>query len=267
MMSKPDSSLVEIFRFGTAKFNTRTQPITKITPHYAAGVVGSANLLAWGYDPKCSASWNYGIGNDGVIHQMLEENKRAWTSSSAANDQQAITMEIGNSTGFPTWEIGEKALTSFVDLCVDICKRNPGIKQKNGKSGVYYDGTANASITFHKMFANTPCPGAFFESKIQGLCAEINKRLENGGAVVVTPPAATSPTVTTFKPYTARVTASALNIRRGAGTDTPIVSVITDKGIYTIVEERNGVGASKWGKLKSGAGWIGLGMTEFIKFA
>lgn len=29
-------------------------------------------------------------------------------------------------------------------------------------------------------------------------------------------------------------------------------------GVYTIVEERTGAGASKWGKLKSGAGWISL---------
>ena len=33
---------------------------------------------------------------------------------------------------------------------------------------------------------------------------------------------------------------------------------ITDKGVYTIVEEKTGTGATKWGKLKSGAGWISL---------
>ena len=30
------------------------------------------------------------------------------------------------------------------------------------------------------------------------------------------------------------------------------------KGIYTIVAEAAGPGATKWGKLKSGAGWISL---------
>lgn len=29
-------------------------------------------------------------------------------------------------------------------------------------------------------------------------------------------------------------------------------------GVYTIVEESTGAGASKWGKLKSGAGWVSL---------
>ena len=62
-------------------------------------------------------------------------------------------------------------------------------------------------------------------------------------------------------PYTVKVTASALNIREGAGTDYPIVSCIWDKGIYTVVEEKAGTGASKWGRLKSGAGWIALDYT------
>ena len=33
---------------------------------------------------------------------------------------------------------------------------------------------------------------------------------------------------------------------------------IKGKGIYTIVAEAAGPGATKWGKLKSGAGWISL---------
>jgi hypothetical protein len=59
-------------------------------------------------------------------------------------------------------------------------------------------------------------------------------------------------------PYTVKVTANALNIRKGAGTDTAVVGVIADKGVYTITEEKPGVGASLWGRLKSGAGWISL---------
>lgn len=59
-------------------------------------------------------------------------------------------------------------------------------------------------------------------------------------------------------PYLVKVTASSLNIRKGAGTNTAKVGCITDKGVYTIVEERDGTGTSKWGKLKSGAGWISL---------
>lgn len=59
-------------------------------------------------------------------------------------------------------------------------------------------------------------------------------------------------------PYRVKITADCLNIRNGAGTNTEICGSITDKGVYTIVEEQNGDGATKWGKLKSGAGWISL---------
>lgn len=68
----------------------------------------------------------------------------------------------------------------------------------------------------------------------------------------------------TFSPYLVKITADDLNIRKGAGTDTAIVGNITDKGVYTIVEEANGKGADRWGKLKSGLGWISLDYTKKI---
>jgi len=59
-------------------------------------------------------------------------------------------------------------------------------------------------------------------------------------------------------PYKVKVTASSLNIRHNAGTNSNIVGCITDKGVYTIIDEKNAPGASSWGKLKSGIGWISL---------
>lgn len=59
-------------------------------------------------------------------------------------------------------------------------------------------------------------------------------------------------------PYRVKVTVDCLYIRKSAGTNTMKVGSITDKGVYTIVEEKTGTGATKWGKLKSGAGWISL---------
>lgn len=63
-------------------------------------------------------------------------------------------------------------------------------------------------------------------------------------------------------PYLVKVTTSGLNIRKGAGTNTAKVGIITDKGVYTIVEEKKGAGTTLWGKLKSGAGWISL---DYVK--
>lgn len=58
-------------------------------------------------------------------------------------------------------------------------------------------------------------------------------------------------------PYLVKVSITDLNIRKGPGTNYGIAAVIA-RGVYTIVAEADGKGASKWGKLKSGAGWISL---------
>ena len=64
-----------------------------------------------------------------------------------------------------------------------------------------------------------------------------------------------------FGPYTVRVKVTELRIRKGPGTDAAALGVI-EPGVYTIVEEANGPGAKKWGRLKSGAGWIALDFAE-----
>lgn len=89
------------------------------------------------------------------------------------------------------------------------------------------------------------------------ICSPINTKY----LTVVT--ASTTATTNTFKSYLAKVTADALNIRKGAGTNYAVTGCIKDKGTYTIVAEQTGQGSTKgWGKLKSGAGWISL---DFVK--
>ena len=67
---------------------------------------------------------------------------------------------------------------------------------------------------------------------------------------------------TAFQPYLVKVSASDLRIRKGPGTDKAKTGKYTGKGVFTIVEEADGPGASKWGLLKSYQknrdGWISL---------
>ena len=74
---------------------------------------------------------------------------------------------------------------------------------------------------------------------------------------------------TAFKPYLVRVSIPDLNIRKGPGTDKAKTGKYTNRGIFTIVEEADGKGASKWGLLKAyqknRSGWISLDHTERIK--
>ena len=96
--------------------------------------------------------------------------------------------------------------------------------------------------------------GAFHSLENAKKCADANDGYfvfdENG--TVIYPEA-----VAAKVPYTVRVEISDLNIRKGPGTDYARVKYIP-VGVYTIVEEADGKGASKWGRLKSGIGWISL---------
>lgn len=64
--------------------------------------------------------------------------------------------------------------------------------------------------------------------------------------------------------YIVRVTTDTLNIRSGAGTNYGVVGTVHKNDAYTIVAEASGQGATKWGKLKSGAGWIALDFTTRV---
>lgn len=61
----------------------------------------------------------------------------------------------------------------------------------------------------------------------------------------------------TFSPYKVRVSIKDLNIRKGPGINYAS-NGFCSAGVYTIIEESDGAGATKWGKLKSGAGWVSL---------
>lgn len=87
---------------------------------------------------------------------------------------------------------------------------------------------------------------------------------DNTGNVVYTVAAVkteTKPEVA-FEPYRVRVSITNLNIRKGPGTNYDKVGQYTGVGVFTIVDEAEGAGATKWGLLKSYAakrnGWISL---------
>ena len=68
-----------------------------------------------------------------------------------------------------------------------------------------------------------------------------------------------------FKPYKVKVITTSLNIRKTPIWDaSDVVGTILDKGVYTIVDETM-LGDTKFGKLKSGKGWISLGSKYVTK--
>lgn len=175
-----NSNLVCYAKISPNSTNPRKNTIKKITIHHMAGNLSIERCGDIFSNPNRQASSNYGIGTDGRIGMYVEECNRAWTSGSADNDNQAVTIEVANDGGAPDWHISDKALASLIDLCVDICKRN-GITKLN------YTGDATGNLTMHCYFQATACPGPYLKSKFSYIADEVNKR--------ITTPATTSKTI------------------------------------------------------------------------
>lgn len=121
------------------------------------------------------ASTNYGIGSDGRVGMYVEEKDRSWASSSSANDNQAVTIEVANSSVGGDWPVSDTAYAKLIDLCVDIC-------QRNGISSLTWTGDSNGTLTCHYMFASTECPGPYLKSRMPDIAATVNQRLGGGSS-------------------------------------------------------------------------------------
>lgn len=238
-----NSSLVNYTQFSPNCSKPRNHSIDKITIHHMAGNLTVEQCGGVFAPSSREASANYGIGTDGRVGLYVDEANRSWCSSNSANDNRAVTIEVANDEVGGDWHVSDTALAKLITLCSDICKRNDITK-------LNYTGDKSGNLTMHKWFAATACPGPYLESKFPYIAEQVNALLGSSSDTAETP--------TTFQPYRVRVTIPNLNIRKGPGTNYGTIGHYTGKGVFTIVEEASGEGASKWGRLKSNAGWISL---------
>ena len=330
-----NSALVNYTKISPNKTSPRKNVIDTITIHCVVGQCSVETLGNIFAPTSREASSNYGVGYDGRIGMYVEEKDRSWCTSSAANDNRAITIEVASDTTEP-YAVKPAAYNALIELVADICKRN-GIKKliwstnKNDRMN-HVNG---CNMTVHRDYANKSCPGTYLYERHGDIAAKVNAKL---GAVTPTTPstpattgafkvgdivdfkgsvhyananAASGPSCkpgkakvtsvypqgkhpyhliaekgggstvygwvdatdiassaasasTTFQTYLVKVTADVLNIRKGPGTNYGTNGAIKDKGTYTIVAESDSAGATKWGKLKSGAGWISLDYTKKV---
>ena len=256
-----NSSLVSYTQISPNKSSPRKYDITRITIHCVVGQVTVQSLGNIFAPSSKQASSNYGIGKDGKVGMYVEEKDRSWCSSNADNDNRAVTIEVASDTYAP-YKVTSEAYATLLDLVTDICRRNGAKKLlwfgDKEKTLAYTPKYGEMVMTVHRWFANKSCPGDYLYNLHDEIAAEVTKRLSGGSASTTTPSAGTSGSSTqTAVNYTVKVTATNLNIRSGPGTNYGTKGTIKP-GIYTIVAEADGTGASKWGKLKSGAGWISL---------
>lgn len=166
----------------------RTHAIDTITIHCMAGNLSVESCGALFARSSRQASSNYGIGSDGRIGLYVDEENRSWCTSSRANDQRAITIEVANNGGSPNWPVSAKAYEALLRLVTDICERN-NIKRliwatdKESRVG-HLNG---CNMTVHRDYANKSCPGNYLYERHDEIAAEVNKRLSADEAPAADP--------------------------------------------------------------------------------
>lgn len=175
-MGYTNSPLVNYTKISPNKHHPRNHKIDTITIHCVVGQVSVERLGEIFEKPSRNASCNYGIGTDGRIALIVDEQDRSWCSSSASNDNRAITIEVASDTTAP-YAISDAAMNSLIKLCADICKRNDieELKWKGDKSLI--GNVAEQNMTVHRWFANKSCPGDYIYSRLGWIASEVNKLL------------------------------------------------------------------------------------------
>ena len=167
-----NSSLVSYTQISPNRNSPRNQPISKITIHHMAGDTTLQSFGASVAKTSRAMSANYAIDSDGNIGLFCPESDRSWCSSSAWNDNRAITIEVANDGGGSDWHVSDAAINALIKLCVDVC-------QRNGMTKLEYTGTPDGSLTTHRMFTATLCPGPYLLSKIPDIAQQVTAQLQN----------------------------------------------------------------------------------------
>lgn len=167
-----NSGLISYTQISPNRNSPRNQPIRKITIHHMAGFLSLEQFGALVAKESRQMSANYAIDQQGGIGLYCPESDRSWCSSSPWNDHQAVTIEVANDGGAPDWHVSDASISALIDLCVDICKRN-------GMAKLEYTGDQNGSLTLHRMFTATQCPGPYLLSKIPYIAQQVTARLQS----------------------------------------------------------------------------------------
>ena len=274
-MGFSNSPLATVKMISPNRTPNRNHAIDTITIHCFVGQVNAKRGCEVFQPSSKGASCNYVVGYDGSIGLCVEEKDRSWCTggykkvngvnvpirvngiSGSSNDYQAVTIEVASDSTHP-YAITEKAMAALIELCADICRRN-GIKKLLWSGDKNLVGNpAKQNMTVHRWFAPKACPGDYIYQRLGDIAAKVNAKLDASGASPA-PAVPVSPV-----PYRVRITATDLRIREKPSTDSAIVQKAIKPGVYTIVSEATGKGATLWGKLKSGKGWVSLDFCKKI---
>lgn len=178
-MAYTNSPLVSYTKLSPNHSGQRTHSIDRITPHCVVGQCSVETLGNVFLPTSCQASSNYGIGVDGRVGMYVEEKNRSWCSSSAANDQRAVTIECASDATEP-YAFKDVVYQRLIELCTDICKRNGKTKLlwlgDEDKTLGYTPALDEMVLTVHRWFANKSCPGDWMYARMGDLAKRSRRR-------------------------------------------------------------------------------------------
>lgn len=182
----PDSKLVSGVIPSPNYTAQRKYKIDTIIIHCMAGTYDAKRCGEMFANPNRGASSHYGISSDGTIYQYVPEKYRAWTTggdktcngwTGSDYDHRSITMEVSNSTLAPDYQVTPQCMSSIINLCADICRRN-GIKELKWSNNPKLVGNAELqNMAVHRWFASKSCPGNFLMACIPNIALTVNQML------------------------------------------------------------------------------------------
>ncbi len=203
-------------------------------------------------DASAMAEVSYMIGNNNQ------------TSFHAAVDDYRIVEGIDFTRN--TWNAGDgkNGKGNRTQISIEICYSKSGGErfEKAERLAAKYIayllkqyGWGIEKVSKHQDYSGKYCPHKTldlgWERFLNLIRAELGQLQE---------PIPAQPSTSTTTNYTVKINTADLNVRDGAGVNYKVNTVVHKNEVYTIVEEKMN-GSTKWGRLKSGAGWISLAYT------
>ena len=215
-----------------------TNRIKYIVIHYVGATGGAEANCKYYASGYIGASAHYFVGHEGEVWQSVEDKDIAWHCGASRykhpycrNDNSiGIEMCCRKNLSNNTWYFEEETVKSTIEL----------VKMLMKKYNIPID-----NVIRHYDVTGKTCP----EPYVRDAAAWQTFKAHLGNISAPVPASG----------YLVRITASALNVRKGAGVGYKVTAVVKKGEAFTIVDEYNG-----WGKLKSGAGWICLAYTERV---
>ena len=218
------------------------------------------------------------LGVDGTVYQLLPWNVKAWHCGSGSRGSgnnthigvemtEPATIKYTGGSSFTdtnpaeTKKFVQATYKHAVDLFAYLCKAHDLNPLADGVIISHSEGHKRGIASNHGDVEHIWSKYGLSMDQFRKDVKAVMDGAKAAGGTNIPPQAENAVNGADMKPYTVKITADVLNVRKGPGTGYGISTQVKRGEVYTIVaEEMNG--ATKWGRLKSGAGYISLAYTQ-----